>query len=54
MDQKLIDRPFGVGAGISFDTRAGIFSLNYAIGKQFNNPIDFKTAKIHFGFVSVF
>ena len=28
------DRPFGFGAGMSFETKAGIFSISYAIGKQ--------------------
>lgn len=41
--------PFGFGAGIAFDTRAGIFHVSYALGKQFDNPISFKTGKIHFG-----
>ncbi len=48
------DTPFGFGAGISFETKAGIFSLNYALGKQFDNPILFRAAKIHFGFVNYF
>lgn len=48
------DTPFGFGTGINFQTGAGIFSINYAIGKQFNNPIDFRAAKIHFGFVNFF
>jgi hemolysin activation/secretion protein len=53
-DDFVHDKPFGIGAGINFETRAGIFSLNYAVGKQFNNPIDLKTAKVHFGFIGVF
>jgi len=48
------DRPFGFGAGMSFETKAGIFSISYAIGKQFDNPIKFSSAKIHFGFVNFF
>lgn len=48
------DTPYGFGAGISFETKAGIFSVNYALGKQFDNPILFRAAKIHFGFTSVF
>jgi outer membrane protein assembly factor BamA len=48
------DRPFGIGVGMSFETKAGIFSLSYAIGKQFDNPIKFSSAKIHFGFVNFF
>lgn len=43
------DFPFGFGVGIAFDTKAGIFSLSYALGKQFDNPISFKSGKIHLG-----
>ncbi|MCB0403084.1 MAG: hypothetical protein KDD41_13435 [Flavobacteriales bacterium] len=48
------DRPFGFGTGMSFETKAGIFSISYALGKQFDNPILFRSAKIHFGFVNYF
>ena len=43
------DFPFGFGIGIAFDTKAGLFYLSYALGKQKENPISFKTGKIHFG-----
>lgn len=48
------DTPFGFGAGISFETKAGIFSINYALGRQFNNPIQLRGGKIHFGIVNYF
>ncbi|MEQ8907595.1 MAG: hypothetical protein RIC95_00250 [Vicingaceae bacterium] len=48
------DTPLGLGAGISFETAAGIFTFNYAVGKQFDNPIDLRAAKIHFGFINFF
>jgi len=48
------DTPFGFGAGISFETKAGIFSINYALGKQFNNPVRLRSGKIHFGIVNYF
>ncbi|MDG1477679.1 MAG: POTRA domain-containing protein, partial [Vicingaceae bacterium] len=53
-DNFIADRPFGFGTGMSFETKAGIFSISYAIGKQFDNPIKFGSAKIHFGFVNFF
>ena len=53
-DDFVSDRPFGFGAGMSFETKAGIFSISYAVGKQFDNPILFRSAKIHFGFVNFF
>ena len=48
------DIPFGFGAGITFGTNAGMFTLNYGLGSQLGNPINFKTGKIHFGFVNLF
>lgn len=48
------DHPYGFGSGMSFDTKAGIFSISYALGTQFDNPILFRNAKIHFGFVNFF
>jgi outer membrane protein assembly factor BamA len=50
----LSDVPLGIGAGISFETKAGIFSLNYALGKQLNNTFDVRSGKIHFGIVNTF
>ncbi len=54
INNAVIDRPFGFGVGFSVDTRAGIFTINYALGKQFDNPILFKSAKIHFGITAIF
>lgn len=48
------DVPIGFGSGISFETKAGIFSINYALGKQFNNPVFLKSGKVHFGIVNYF
>jgi hypothetical protein len=30
------------------------FGITYALGSQENNPISFKTGKIHFGYVNYF
>lgn len=48
------DTPMGFGTGISFETKAGIFSVSYALGKQFNNPFQLRSGKIHFGLVNYF
>ena len=53
-EESLKDTPFGFGGGINFETGAGIFSLTYALGKQFDNNISIRGGKIHFGFVSFF
>lgn len=44
----------GIGAGINFRTGAGIFSLFYAIGKDDQSPFDFRTSKVHFGYINRF
>jgi len=54
INNHIIDRPFGLGAGFSFDTKQGVFSISYAIGKQFDNPLEFKSGKIHLGYISYF
>jgi hypothetical protein len=50
----LNDHPLGFGAGLSFGTNIGIFSLTYALGQQQNNPILLRDSKIHFGYVAYF
>lgn len=53
-EERKWDLPFGFGVGLSFQTNAGIFALNVALGRQLQNPLDFRNAKTHFGFVSLF
>ncbi|MCD6016884.1 MAG: hypothetical protein K0S53_5 [Bacteroidetes bacterium] len=48
------DNPMSVGAGINFETKAGIFNLSYAIGKQFNTGFDLRSGKIHAGLTALF
>lgn len=50
----IADKPYGFGAGFNFETGAGIFSIFYAVGNEFNNTINFSRAKVHFGFVNYF
>ncbi|MBL7964435.1 MAG: hypothetical protein JNM31_11410 [Flavobacteriales bacterium] len=52
--EPLEDGPTGFGVGTNFETKAGIFSLTYALGQQFNNPVELRAAKVHFGFTSLF
>ena len=54
IDEFVTDTPFGFGAGVNFQTGAGIFTLTYGQGKQLGNPILIKNGKVHFGFVSLF
>jgi outer membrane protein assembly factor BamA len=52
--QYFTDTPSGYGAGMDFQTKAGIFSLAYALGNGMGNPLNFSTGKITFGIVSYF
>jgi outer membrane translocation and assembly module TamA len=54
-DLKYIkDSPISFGAGLNLKTSSGIFTFNYALGQQFNNPVQVRNAKVSFGFKSVF
>ena len=48
------DTPVSIGAGINFETKAGIFNLSYALGKQYGNGFDFRIGKIHAGLTALF
>ena len=48
------DVPIGFGAGLAFGTKVGIFGVSYALGWQRNISLDFRTAKIHFGYITNF
>ena len=48
------DQPYGFGFGISAGTNLGIFRLAYALGSEFNNPIQLNSGKIHIGYISYF
>ena len=50
----ITDTPVSVGAGINFETKAGIFNLSYGLGKQFGNTFDLRTGKIHAGLTALF
>lgn len=52
--QSTYDFPYGVGTGLAFATKAGIFNVSYALGSQQRNPINFRAAKIHFGYLNLF
>lgn len=44
----------GIGLGMAFETKAGIFNISYAIGRTDQTSFDFHDAKIHLGYVSFF
>lgn len=44
----------GTGAGLSFETKAGIFNIVWAIGKRNDTELNLRQSKIHLGFVNYF
>ena len=52
---KLVENKLvGLGAGMQLNTRAGILSLAYALGKGEGYPFRLQNGKIHIGYVSLF
>jgi outer membrane protein assembly factor BamA len=48
------DTPYGFGAGITFETKVGLFGVSLAVGSQQGNVIDLRNVKTHFGYISIF
>lgn len=48
------DTPYSFGTGLTFESKAGIFALTYALGSQQGNSIQFKDGKIHVGYIGLF
>ncbi|WP_315820083.1 hypothetical protein [Paraflavitalea speifideaquila] len=44
----------GLGLGMAFETKAGIFNISYAAGKRDDAKFNLRQAKIHFGYVNYF
>ena len=44
----------GLGTGLAFETKTGIFNISYAVGKRNDLTFDLRQSKIHIGFVSLF
>ena len=54
LQSRRVDVPSGVGAGVSFATRAGVFNVVYALGNSRERALGLNFSKIHFGLVSRF
>lgn len=53
-DYNLNSMYLGIGVGMAFETKAGIFNLSLAEGRSSELPFDFHETKIHLGYVSFF
>gem|GEM_PF-284269 len=52
---RIFLRPLGLGAGLNFETRAGIFGISAAVGRRdVGQSVDFRATKFHLGYVSLF
>jgi hypothetical protein len=45
---------FGTGLGLSFETKAGIFNIVYALGKRDDTNFNLRQSKIHLGYTNYF
>lgn len=54
-DEVMItDYATGVGLGINFSTRVGIFNVSFAAGNRLQSGFDFGNMKVHFGYLNLF
>lgn len=44
----------GFGLGTTLETKSGLFSISYAVGRHEGNPVQFRQSKIHFGYAAYF
>ncbi|MBL7775247.1 MAG: BamA/TamA family outer membrane protein, partial [Saprospiraceae bacterium] len=48
-------RPWGLGAGLNFETQAGIFGLSLAVGRRdVGQAVEWRAPKFHLGYVNLF
>jgi hypothetical protein len=52
--EKVDHTYLSTGAGISFETKAGIFNLVLALGSRDDQQFNLRQSKVHFGFVNYF
>ncbi len=53
-DDRRVEQPTGLGAGLSFRTAAGMFQFVYSVGQYSSQGFELKSSKIHFGLTSRF
>jgi outer membrane protein assembly factor BamA len=44
----------GFGMGTTLETKSGLFTISYGLGRNSANPIQFRESKIHFGYIAYF
>ena len=48
------EHPLGFGAGITFETKVGVFGFSLALGRLSDNTFDMRDVKSHFGYINFF
>jgi len=54
MIENSLNQSYAMGVGFNFETKPGIFSISYALGKFKDTNFNLSSAKIHFGFINLF
>ncbi len=54
VDVNVSNTFLGLGLGMAFETKAGIFNISYANGKRNDVSFDLRQSKIHIGYVNYF
>lgn len=44
----------GFGLGTTLETKTGLFTISYALGRSDTQPLQFRQSKIHFGYLAYF
>ncbi|HRO41635.1 MAG TPA: BamA/TamA family outer membrane protein [Flavipsychrobacter sp.] len=44
----------GFGLGTALETKSGLFTISYALGRSSANAVQFRQSKVHFGYVAYF
>jgi translocation and assembly module TamA len=52
--EAFMDWPYGFGAIARIEVGNGLLNIAYALGSEQNNPLQFRTAKVHFGLINYF
>jgi len=52
--QPVINWTYAFGAGLDVRSKNGWFRIIYALGNELDENVDFRQAKIHFGYIAVF
>lgn len=52
--QAQVAYPYSLGAGISLETSAGLFTISLAYGKEQGAAFNLNNPKVHFGYISLF